>query len=165
MKCLNSYSMRLERLKKFTGCKDKDFLDLVCSLLTFDPSQRLSAKEAIFHPFFNSLFPFTLVFREVASEFKDKRRSFFVSDGDDLRRDIMTSIFDSESKACINDEPEFSDFSDSDTLSETQHIQELPKTQVLFDFNPPKSQSSLEIQRRMRESEGAFVRVNKKARI
>jgi serine/threonine protein kinase len=32
-------------------------IDLISKLLTFDPDHRLSAEEALFHPFFESLNP------------------------------------------------------------------------------------------------------------
>jgi hypothetical protein len=51
-----------ERLRGATGCTDQDFLDFLASLLCYEPTLRLTPRDAFFHPFMDDLLPFKALF-------------------------------------------------------------------------------------------------------
>lgn len=54
------YCQAYTNLKALLGTEDRDLIDLMLGLLEIDPEERLTAKEALFHPFFGQLMPFEL---------------------------------------------------------------------------------------------------------
>lgn len=53
---------RFKAIAKLQGSKDAPFRDFIQRLLDINPSTRLTAKQALLHPFVQSVFPFQLVF-------------------------------------------------------------------------------------------------------
>lgn len=53
---------RFKAIAKLQGSKDATFRDFIQQLLDINPSTRLTAKQALLHPFVQSVFPFQLVF-------------------------------------------------------------------------------------------------------
>jgi serine/threonine protein kinase len=56
----SKYCQAYNNLKALLGTEDRDLIDLMLGLLEIDPEERLTAKEALFHPFFGQLMPFEL---------------------------------------------------------------------------------------------------------
>lgn len=54
------YCQAYNNLKSLLATEDRDLIDLMLGLLEIDPEERLTAKEALFHPFFGQLMPFEL---------------------------------------------------------------------------------------------------------
>lgn len=53
---------RFKAIAKLQGSKDATFRDFIQRLLDINPSTRLTSKQALLHPFVQSVFPFQLVF-------------------------------------------------------------------------------------------------------
>jgi hypothetical protein len=53
---------RSNAIKKLLATKDNQFVSFLSGLLNYDPNQRLSPKQALFHPFLCNLFPFSYIF-------------------------------------------------------------------------------------------------------
>eukprot|EP00475_Leptophrys_vorax_P033131 TRINITY_DN51833_c0_g1_i2.p1 TRINITY_DN51833_c0_g1~~TRINITY_DN51833_c0_g1_i2.p1 ORF type:complete len:502 (+),score=82.79 TRINITY_DN51833_c0_g1_i2:990-2495(+) len=95
---------RENNLKKLLNVKDANFVSFIASLLNYDPSQRLSPKEALFHPFLCSLFPFNFVFGNLTT------RSF---DDKTLMRLDLSTTSKQHDKSSVTD-GDFSEESNSD---------------------------------------------------
>jgi serine/threonine protein kinase len=54
------YCQAYNNLKSLLATEDRDLIDLMLGLLEIDPEERLTAKEALFHPFFGQLMAFEL---------------------------------------------------------------------------------------------------------
>ena len=55
------YLARLNSISKALHSRDRDFVSFLCGLLEYDPQQRLTPLQALFHPFFGKLTPLSLI--------------------------------------------------------------------------------------------------------
>ncbi|XXQ34927.1 Protein kinase domain-containing protein [Plasmodiophora brassicae] len=53
-----SYEARLERIAQALDIRDPALITFICALLEYDPSRRLTPREAVLHSFFSPIFPF-----------------------------------------------------------------------------------------------------------
>lgn len=85
----------IERLREVSPT-DLDFQDFVLRLLDVDPATRLTAKDALFHPFVQPFFPFRMMFAPDEEDMADKAPR---------KKPSSSPVVRSASRTRINEQP------------------------------------------------------------